>query len=144
MKVKILFLTALMLMVTSISPAQGRPESVEMLSLRVTNAFKAKTFGTLDPGKPYVGRVKFVVEHSLTDKSESKSFSSMKLAGDWLFRGRKDVGVNVGNLQRCDNGTCSFTVNGMLHNNLYIKKMTYGYDSKGRPYVKAVHFVDGN
>ena len=40
--------------------------------------------GTLDAGKPYAGRVKMVVEHSLEDKSDTKSFSSMKLAGDWL------------------------------------------------------------
>ena len=143
MKLKCLILTIVILTFASIGFSQGKPEPVQSLAARVANAFKAKKLGTLDGGNYYSGRVKIVVEHSLEDKSVTKSFSSMKLAGNWLFRGRRQVGVNAGNVQRCSNGTCTFTINGMLHNNLYIKKVTYAYAS-GRPVVKAVYFVDGD
>lgn len=143
MKMKCLILTAVILAMTSLGYSQGRPEPVESLASRVSKAFKAKKLSTLDGGNFYSGRVKIVVVHSLDDNSDTKSFSSMKLAGDWLFRGGREVGVNAGNLQRCSNGACTFTINGMLHNNLYLKKVTYAYSS-GRPIIKAVHFVDGD
>ncbi|MEQ1604656.1 MAG: hypothetical protein ABL999_07280 [Pyrinomonadaceae bacterium] len=143
MKIKCLFLAAVILTMTSTGFSQGRPEPVQSLAARVANAFKAKKLGTLDGGNFYSGRVKIVIEHSLEDKSDVKTFSSMKLAGDWLFRGRRQVGVNVGNLQRCSNGSCTFTINGMLHNNLYLKGVKYGYEN-GHAVIKAVHFVDGD
>ncbi|HQZ97383.1 MAG TPA: hypothetical protein PLP21_13760 [Pyrinomonadaceae bacterium] len=143
MKYKYLILTVVILTMTSLGFSQGKDETPQQLATRVSKAFKIKKLGTLDAGKPYAGRVKMVVEHSLEDKSDTKSFSSMKLAGDWLFRGGRDVGVNAGNLQRCSNGTCTFTINGMLHNNLYLKKVTYAYSS-GRPIIKTVHFVNGD
>lgn len=143
MNMKYLILTAVILTMTSFGFSQGRPEPVESLAARVSQAFKAKKFGTLDGGNFYSGRVKISVEHSLSGKIGAKNFSSMKLAGDWLFRGQRQIGVNAGNLQRCSNGTCTFTVNGMLHNNLYLKKVTYGY-SNGRPVIKSIYFIDGD
>ncbi|MFT3745782.1 MAG: hypothetical protein QM785_16010 [Pyrinomonadaceae bacterium] len=143
MKIKYLTLTAILLTAASFAFSQGRPEPVESLAARVSQAFKTKKLSTLDGGNFYSGRVKFEVEHSLEGSKETKSFSSMKSAGEWLFRSRRQIGVNAGNLQRCSNGTCSFTVNGMLHNNLYLKKVTYGY-SNGKPVIKTVYFIDGD
>ena len=86
MKLKCLILTIVILTFASIGFSQGKPEPVQSLAARVANAFKAKKLGTLDGGNYYSGRVKIVVEHSLEDKSVTKSFSSMKLAGNWLSR----------------------------------------------------------
>jgi hypothetical protein len=50
---------------------------------------------------------------------------------------------NVGPLQKCSKGVCTFEVLGMNHNNLFLQKITYGI-RKGQPYIKAIYIEDGN
>lgn len=144
MKMKCLILTVVILTVTAIGFGQDESKTPKQLAASVSKAFKAKKLGTLDAGRSYAGSVKIVVEHSLADKSDVRSFTNFQLAGAWLFRGRREAGVNAGNLQRCSNGTCTFTINGMLHNNLYLKKVTYGLAGGKNAYVKTITFVDGD
>lgn len=59
------------------------------------------------------------------------------------MRQRKGTNLNVANLKQCKKGMCTFDNAGLLHNNLYLKKITYGF-TKGRPYIKAVYFLDGD
>lgn len=140
---KCLILTVVILTMTAIGFGQDETKTPKQLAASVSKAFKARKLGTLDVGPSYAGRVKIIIEHSLADKSDVRSFTNMKLAGDWLFRGRREAGVNAGRVERCSKGTCTFIINGLLHNNLYLKKVVYG-TSNGWTVIKAVHFVDGD
>lgn len=143
MKNRFLVLGAAILLMTSVCFSQAGNKATEQLATKISRAFLNKRFAPIDSIRPRTGQIKFVVEHSLSGAKDSKSFTSMKLAGDWLFRRRSEVGVNAGDLTRCLNGTCTFQMNGLLHNNLYLKKLTYGF-SNGKPFVKTVYFVDGD
>jgi hypothetical protein len=52
-------------------------------------------------------------------------------------------GRNVGPLEKCSKGVCTFEVVGMNHNNLFLQKITYGM-RKGKPYIKAIYIADGD
>ena len=142
MKTKVLAITFLVLAFGLNAFGQARAETVQKFSGRVRQAFLARDLARLDAGK-IGGSIRLSVEHSIADGTDVKSFTNFKQAGKWLMRGRVDSNlVAKGNI-RCRVTTCSLTSKGLLHNSLYLRKITYGY-VKGRPYVRAIHFVDGD
>jgi hypothetical protein len=134
---------------SSTAPTTAHPsskaESVEELAKALSDAFSAAELGTLDARRARLGTVKIVVEHSITGDKDSRILRSFDGVEKWLkSRARADGPArNSGPLQRCRQGICSFKQEGMLHNNLYLQKITYVI-SKGRPYVKTIYLIDGD
>ena len=118
-------------------------ETIEQLAARVSAAYAAKDLASLDADKPYLSSFTLVVDDSLIDRTRSRRFTSMKQAERWMKRVIGDVNPNVGAFEKCEKGSCTFADQGLLHNNLYLQVIMYGH-SKGRPYIKAMHFLDGD
>ena len=164
MRFKIVPVTVLLLAFTSINPARSettskaggsephaharssvQAQTIEQLSRAVAEAWSEGKLGSLDAQRPYVGRVRIRIEHSIVDRIENRSFTRLALAERWLkSRERADgPGRNIGPLQQCAGGVCTFEQTGMLHNNMYLQKITYGV-AKGKPYIKTIYLIDGD
>ena len=131
----------------SIDPASAhapsQAQTAEELAKTIADAFASAELGRLDAERPYLRTVRIRVEHSITGDIETRSFRTLAAAENWLNKGNQDAQRNGGTLRRCRRGTCTFEQEGMLHNNLYLQRITYGL-RRGRPYVKAIHIVDGD
>jgi hypothetical protein len=123
----------------------NQTQTPEELVKAVADAFSAGELGRLDAERPYLQTVRIRVEHSITGGVEARSFRTLARLERWL-KGRETgegPARNGGALRRCRRGVCTFEQEGMLHNNLYLQRITYGL-RKGRPYIKAIHIIDGN
>lgn len=122
-----------------------KTQTIEQLAKAVAEAWSEGKLGSLDAQRPFVGSVRIRIEHSIADRVESRSFKTLARAERWLkSRERADgPGRNIGPLQQCSKGVCAFEQEGMLHNNLYLQKITYGI-RKGQPYIKVIHIIDGD
>lgn len=138
------------------SPAQaqsaGGSKSIERLVDKLEVAYANEALGRLDAQRPYLQSVKIVIEHSLAedtdkDRFEIKTFRTLSLAERWLKSRQREDGTPFRNLRpllKCRKGMCRYDFNGgILHNQLYIKRIAYGY-SKGRPYLKTIYLLDGD
>ncbi len=133
--------------------AQSRckKQPVEDLVRAVAEGFETKTMRTLDAQKPYVGRVRIVIEHSLApdddkDRFVIRSFTSLARAERWLkSREHEEMpGRDTKPLARCAKGVCTYNFDGgIVHNTLYLKKITYG-SRGGCPYIKTIYLLDGD
>lgn len=75
-----------------------------------------------------------------------RRFASLARAEAWLkSREHEDLPArSVKPFQKCAKGVCTFDFNGgILHNNLYLKKITYGVRN-GCPYIKTIYLLDGD
>lgn len=164
MKLKIVLLTALFLAFTSIGTAlskttsgarsgeaaparlSSQAQTIEQLADAVAKAWSEGKLGSLDAGRPYVGSVKVVVEVQAGEPPlvERKTFKTLAQVDRWFKRREREDGPgrNIGTLEQCRKGVCTFEQTGMLHNHLYLKKITYGM-RKGKPYIKAIYVDDG-
>ena len=142
-------LSRLSLPVHGQTPCNKQP--VEDLVKAVAEGFETKTMRSLDAQKPYVGRVRIVIEHSLADDNAKdrfviRSFSSLARAEHWLKSREHDEmpGRDTKPLVRCAKGVCTYNFDGgIVHNTLYLKKITYG--TRGRcPYLKTIYLLDGD
>jgi len=120
-------------------------QTVEELAKAVADAFAAGELARLDAERPYLGTVRVRVEHSISGQILTRNFKTLERLGQWLTRreGADGAAMNGGALRRCRRGVCTFEQEGMLHNNLYLQKITYGM-RRGRAYVKAIHVIDGD
>ena len=161
MKIKLVLLTSIILAlslaafagsktISKVSGAQperarssNQTDSVNQLATEVADAFKAKDLGKLDADHPFPGAVRIRVEHSITDRIEIKSFRKLAQAERWFRRGGLDPNRSSGLLNQCRRGVCTFQMEGMLHNTLYLKSISYGI-RRGRPYIKTINIVDGD
>jgi hypothetical protein len=144
-----IILLSLWLPIRAASPCRKQP--IENLVKAFAEAFESKTLGRLDAQKPYSGKLRIVIEHSLADdddkdRFEIKWFNSFAQAERW-FKSRETDGM-PGRLTRpplrCRKGVCTYSLEGGLsHNSLYLKKITYGTRS-GCPYIKTIYLLDGD
>jgi hypothetical protein len=144
-----LVLFALCLPVRAVSPCKKK--SVEDLAKAISEAYEGKTMGSLDAQKPYVGKVKIVIEHSLADDNSKdrfviKWFMSLAKVERWL-KSREHEAMPAREsrpLTRCRKGVCTYNFDGgILHNHLYLKKISYGLRG-GCPYIKTIYLLDGD
>ena len=165
MKIKIVLLTTLILALGLTGFAQTKTTSgvrgteqsrahlsppaqtIQELVNAVAKAWSEGNLGSLDAGRPYVGSVKVIVEGTVGEPPviQRKTFKKLAQVDQW-FKSRETAdgpGRNIGTFQQCSKGVCTFEQEGMLHNNLYLQKITYGM-SKGKPYIKAIYIEDGN
>jgi hypothetical protein len=123
-----------------------KTQTIQELANAAAKAWSEGNLGSLDSGRPYVGSVKVVVEGQAGEPPMvwRKTFRTLAQVDRW-FASRETAdgpGRNMGQLKQCSKGTCTFEQEGMLHNNLYLKKITYGM-RKGQPYIKAIYVDDG-
>jgi len=131
--------------------SSSKNETIEQLVKAFSDAYTAKSMGELDARHPSWGRVKIIIEHSLAeddakDRFEVESFKSLARAERWLkSREHEDLPARATMpLLRCRKGACTYNFDGgILHNHLYLKKITYGYRD-GRPYLKTILLLDGD
>jgi hypothetical protein len=121
-------------------------QSLEQLVTNVAFAWSEGNLSSLDARRPYVGSVRVVVEVQAGEPSlvERKTFRTLAQIDRWFKQRARGDGLrrNMGSFEQCSKGVCTFEQSGMLHNNLYLKKITYGM-RKGRPYIKAIYIDDG-
>lgn len=134
----------LMFVITGFINAQEK-QTINNLVSAVGEAYKAKTLAGLDVDKPYLGNITVIIQHSRGRKSVTKTFKSFEKVDEWLKSREKEElpSRDVFTLKQCKKGVCSFTEDGLLHNNLYLKKVTYS-SSKGRYYIKTITLLDGD
>jgi hypothetical protein len=128
-----------------------KKQPVEGLVTAVAEGFGTKTMRSLDAQKPYVGRVRIVIENSLADDNAkdrfvSRSFTSLARAERWLKSREHDEmpGRDTKPLARCAKGVCTYNFDGgIVHNTLYLKKITYG-SRGGCPYIRTIYLLDGD
>jgi hypothetical protein len=150
---------ALMLFVTPSSAQTQSPTkrlTIEKLVDEFEIAYVADTLETLDAKYPNRARMRVVIEYQTIDP-EIKVFKTFRGFGQWL-RGREtdpegmpvEAGTTIKLPRRvtillvgCKRGLCTYDFDGgILHNHLYIKKISYGY-RKGRPYIKTIFLLSG-
>lgn len=126
-------------------------KSIEQLADKLEIAYMNSSLGRLDAGRPFLRRVKIVIEHSLAgdtdqDRFEIREFKTLAEGELWLKRREREDGTpfrDVRSLTNCKRGLCRYDfAGGILHNRLYLKKIAYGYRN-GRPYLKTIHLLDG-
>jgi hypothetical protein len=140
---------SLSLPVKAVSPCKKQP--IEDLVKAVAAAYEGKTMGSLDAQKPYVGKVRIVIENSLAednakDRFVIKWFRSLAQVEHWLkSREHEELPARESrHLVRCAKGVCTYNFDGgILHNHLYLKKITYG-SRTGCPYLKTIYLLDGD
>lgn len=130
------------------SPSQQR--AIEQLVEALSEAYLAKDLGKLDAKRPYRGRVKIVIEHSLVEGQGQYEVKWVRTLGEgeqWLrSREEEDQTPFRENkpLLRCQRGLCTYDSDGgILHNRLYLKRIAYSYRN-GRPYIKTIYLLDGD
>lgn len=124
---------------------------IEPLVKGLAEAYTAKSLGSIDAEHPYLGTVKIVIEHSLAEDTapnrfEIRSFKTLEQVEQWLkSRERDELPTRQAKpLLRCKSGLCTYDFDGgILHNQLYLKRISYGYRN-GRPYLKTIFLLDGD
>lgn len=145
---------ALMTAFLSTLPAQAPPKRKTMaqLATALSEAYVAKSLGKLDAERALRGTLKLVIEHSLGEANtpgrfETKRFQTFAQSEAWL-RNRERDNRNLSRASRpllkCQRGSCAFDFEGgLLHNHLYLQKISYGYQNQ-RPYIKTIYLLDGD
>jgi hypothetical protein len=125
---------------------------VEQLMKALDDAYATGRMGRLDARRPYLGRVRIEIEHSLAaegskDQYETRTFRTLEQAERWLKSREREDGTpfrETRALYECGNGSCEWDLNGGIqHNHLYLQKVTYGF-RRGRPYIKTIYLLDGD
>jgi hypothetical protein len=154
MKKNLVIAVALILFCLSLpvhAQSRCKKQPVEDLVKAVAEGFETKTMRGLDAQKPYAGRVRIVIEHSLApdddkDRFVIRSFNSLAGAERWLkSREHEEMpGRDTRPLMRCAKGVCTYNFEGgIVHNTLYLKKISYG-SRGGCPYIKTIYLLDGD
>ncbi len=126
-------------------------QSIEQLANSFAEAFQAKTLPQIDATKPFVTQITIRIENSLSSDGEPgqyeykrvKSFTAFE---KWLKSNETDElpGRSIQPLISCKKGICTYDIQGLLHNTLFLQKISFGYKKDKCPYIKSVFIVDGN
>lgn len=128
-----------------------KKQSIQDLVNALAHSFEEKNMSLLDVDRPYLGTIRIVIEHSLAEDNDPqrfivRRFSSFARAERW-FKSKEIEGLpgrNAMPLVKCAKGVCTYNFDGgILHNNLYLKKITYGMRG-GCPHIKTIYLVDGD
>jgi hypothetical protein len=147
----LLLLVLLALCAFGINAQTTCKQTAEQIAKDFAKAFETKNMGQLDANRGAVGKVTLTMENSLVEDGGKgqfvvKTFANLKALEKWMTKREIDElpGRNANNLISCKKGVCSFKINGLLHNNLFLKKVTMGYTKAKCPYIKSIYIVDGN
>lgn len=136
----------------TVAKSPPKPNTVEQLAIEVADAYVKQSLGRLDRKYPVQGKVRIEIEDSLRqedvpiDQSGTREFRSLAQGEQWL-RSKSRNGFPVRQIKPligCKKDNCTYDFSeGILHNQLYLKKISYGYKN-GRPYLKTIYLLDGN
>jgi hypothetical protein len=124
---------------------------IEQLMEALDKAYTDKALGRLDAKRPYVGRVRIIISHSLMADDdphsiERRQFRTLAQAERWLSSRERGGLPNrqTRPLLECKRGSCDYDFDGgILHNQLYLQSVDYGI-RRGRPYIKTIYLLDGD
>lgn len=126
--------------------AQSQDKQARKIAVAVASAFGRGQLRTLDGKKLVRGRVKLTIENSIGEPEfEHYSFRSFSAMGNWIRKQERDGLPNkvVWPLVGCRKGVCTFFRDGgILHNQLYLKRVLYGYRNN-RIYIRGVQLLAG-
>lgn len=149
MKRLAIFTMLLLPLISPSAPAQSHVNSSGVESLQKTfgEAYEAKRLSSLDATHPYRGRVKIVVEHSLSGRLEVHWVRTFNEAERWLKRREREDGTPfraVRPVLECKRTRCTYDFDGGIdHNHLYLQEIVFGYRN-GRPYFREIDLYDGD
>lgn len=128
----------------------SKRETIEQVVKELSDAYMTKTLRKLDAERPYLRKVKIVIENSLEEgknQFEIKEFTTLAEGDKWLIRREEEDGTPFRELRPllgCKRGLCTYDFDGGIsHNHLYLQNISYGYRN-GRPYIKTIYLLDGN
>lgn len=143
-------LIILMVSVSALADAQSQKTAINQLQQSVAQTYKTKTMHTLDGKKLIQGSLLVLLEHSLIDgkgQYERRRFKTFAQLDEWLKKREREEGAPFRQLKpvkKCAKGHCSYDFdNGILHNQLYLHDLYYGFRN-GRLYVVKLHLLDGD
>ena len=130
----------------SSTPAQSQDKQARKIAAAVAAAFGQGQLRKLDLKKLVRGRVKLTIENSIGEPEfEHYSFRSFSAMGGWIRKQERDGLPNkvAWPLVGCRKGVCTFFRDGgILHNQLYLKKVTYDHRNN-RIYIRGVQLLAG-
>jgi hypothetical protein len=129
----------------AISKRQIKLQTIEQLATTVATAYSDNKLDQLEV--PATKKIQISIEHSLGEGSVlTRNFKTWQEGEKWL-RSKSTDGQPVRenrSLSSCEKGVCNYDFRaGILHNHLYLRKLTYGYKN-GRPYIKSIYLLDGD
>ena len=147
---RILLAFLLALFVASSALAQSQKQSLDQLQQQVAEAYKNKTLRTLDSRKLINGSLLVVIEHSLAEGKGQyvrRRFKTFAQLDEWLKKRETEEGAPFRQLMpltKCARGRCKYGFdNGILHNQLYLHDLYYGFQN-GRLYIVKLYLLDGD
>ncbi len=145
-----LFLFSLLISLFCFTPASAETvnqrEAAVKMAQNIGTHFAKKDLAQHDARPAYLKEFKVVIAHSLgNSENEHKSFKTLAEFEAFLKSRETDQlpARNSESHVRCQKGICHFEIRGMLHNNLYLKSLSYVY-LNGQPYFKTLSIVDGD
>lgn len=121
-------------------------KAADHMAQQLGQNFAKKSLAQQDTTPPYLKSVELVIAHSLGhSENELQTFKSLTELEAWLSSREHEglPGRNSEALAACNKGLCRFEDRGLLHNNLYLRAVSYVY-LNGQPYLKTFYLVDGD
>jgi len=132
------------------NPAQAETQpqklQAEKLAQQLSEHYASKNLAKLDDASSALKAIELVYEHSLggrpIERLQFKNFAELEA---WLQKKEIDSlpGRKSEALKHCQKGMCQYAIAGLLHNQLYLKGVSYVY-LNGKPVVKALYLLDGD
>src|SRR5215471_3618463 len=136
--------------ISLVAAAQSPQKSIEQVQQSIADAYKARTLSTLDSQKLINGSFLLVLENSLgegKDQYVKRRFRTFAQLDAWLKKRETEEGApfrQLMPLKKCARGRCAYDFdNGILHNQLYLHDLYYGF-RHGRLYIVKLHLLDGD
>lgn len=139
-------LVAMIMLFFGSIPAQSQDKQAKKTGAEIARAFERGQLRKLDAKNLLSGKIKLTIENSIGEPEfEYYSFSSFAAMGRWIKKQEFDGMPNkvAWPLVGCRKGVCTFFRDGgILHNQLYLKKVTYGYRNK-RLFIRGIQLLAG-
>jgi len=126
-------------------------QTIQQLANDFAKAFESKTLAQIDAAKPFVTQITIRIENSLSQDGEPGRFEYKKVKNftafeKWLKSKEIEQLPNrsIEPLISCKKGICTYDIKGLLHNTLFLQKISFGYKKDKCPYIKSVFLIDGN
>ena len=140
------FLFSLGLIHAALAETSQQQSQATKMAQQLSELYASKNLAKLDGAVTTSKTIELVYAHSLGQKPiERHQFKNFAELEAWLTSKEIDSlpGRKSEALKHCQKGMCQYTLAGLLHNQLYLKGMSYAY-LNGKPVVKALYLLDGD
>jgi hypothetical protein len=124
-------------------------QTIQQLANDFAKAFESKTLAQIDATKPFVITIRIetsVLGDGRPAQFEYKTVKNFTAFEKWL-KNREYEGLpnrSIEPLISCKKGICTYDLKGLLHNTLFLQKISFGYKKDKCSYIKSVFLIDGN